>query len=92
PPGTPAASAPPVIASRVGQPPPEPANAVFATTDEARFYSVTQGLRVGVFGAWNGMARYVVGVGSASYARFNSREAALRDYTAAYNSGSVRYL
>ncbi|RXW17411.1 hypothetical protein EST38_g8433 [Candolleomyces aberdarensis] len=83
---------PPPLPSLVGQAPPEPENAVFTGLDDERFYSVTRGLRVSVFGAWNIISRFVIGVGGSSYSGFNSREAALRNYTTAYNEGSVSYL
>ncbi|KAF6750499.1 hypothetical protein DFP72DRAFT_851588 [Ephemerocybe angulata] len=70
------------------QPPPAPANAVF-TGPEERYYVITKGTRVGIFGGWQSTSPYVTGVASASFSRHRTIQTAFQAYETAYNRGSV---
>ncbi|KAF5340023.1 hypothetical protein D9611_012448 [Ephemerocybe angulata] len=82
---------------------PEPANAVFtgpggSTSElnllrvEDRYYVITKGIRVGVFGGWQSTSPYVTGVASASFSRHRTIQGAYQAYETAYNRGSVVYV
>ncbi|KAF6741493.1 hypothetical protein DFP72DRAFT_862130 [Ephemerocybe angulata] len=75
--------------SAAPQPAPSPTNAVFTGPDEERFYAITKGIRVGIFGGWQSTSPYVTGVASASYTRHRTLELAYQAYEAAYHRGSV---
>ncbi|KAF6753733.1 hypothetical protein DFP72DRAFT_848994 [Ephemerocybe angulata] len=71
------------------QQPPEPANAVFTGPGEDRYYVITKGIRVGVFGGWQSTSPYVTGVASASFSRHRTLQGAYQAYETAYLRGSV---
>ncbi|KAF6754842.1 hypothetical protein DFP72DRAFT_847839 [Ephemerocybe angulata] len=73
------------------QPAPAPANAVFAGPEE-RYYAITKGTRVGIFGGWQSTSPYVTGVASASFSRHRTIQTAYQAYETAYNRGSVMYV
>ncbi|KAF5318889.1 hypothetical protein D9611_014720 [Ephemerocybe angulata] len=73
-------------------PPPNPTNAVFTNSGEERYYVVTKGLRVGVFGGWPNTSPYVTGVASASFSRHRTLLSAYEAYVIAWNNGSVAYV
>ncbi|KAF6752561.1 hypothetical protein DFP72DRAFT_1070137 [Ephemerocybe angulata] len=71
--------------------PPEPSQAVF-TGDEERYYAITKGVRVGVFGGWPSTSPYVTGVASAAFSRHRTLQTAYKAYETAYTRGSVAYV
>ncbi|KAF6744780.1 hypothetical protein DFP72DRAFT_857081 [Ephemerocybe angulata] len=73
-------------------PPPAPLSAVFAGPGEERYYAVTKGIRVGLFGGWQVTSPYVTGVASASFIRHRTLQQAFLAYESAYNMGSVTYV
>ncbi|KAF6741463.1 hypothetical protein DFP72DRAFT_1073459 [Ephemerocybe angulata] len=73
-------------------PPPEPTRAVFTGPGADRYYVITKGVRVGVFGGWQITSPYVTGVAAASYSRHRTLQAAYQAYETAYNRGSVVYV
>ncbi|KAF6752344.1 hypothetical protein DFP72DRAFT_850142 [Ephemerocybe angulata] len=73
-------------------PPPAPLSAVFAGPGEERYYAVTKGIRVGLFGGWQVTSPYVTGVASASFSRHRTLQQAFLAYESAYNMGSVTYV
>ncbi|KAF5339988.1 hypothetical protein D9611_012418 [Ephemerocybe angulata] len=72
-------------------PPPTPPNAVYTDSSADRFYTVTRGIRVGVFGGWMNTSPNVTGVPAASYTRHRTLQAAYEAYVSAYNSGIVTH-
>ncbi|KAF5323916.1 hypothetical protein D9611_008315 [Ephemerocybe angulata] len=70
------------------QPAPAPMNAVF-TGPEERYYVITKGTRVGIFGGWQSTSPYVTGVASASFSRHCTLQTAFQAYETAFNRGSV---
>ncbi|KAJ2914687.1 hypothetical protein MD484_g5722, partial [Candolleomyces efflorescens] len=73
-------------------PVPLPPNAVYAPPGGSRYYTVTRGLRVGVFpGQWSSVSAYVTGVGSAVYERYPTLQEAYNAYVLAHAQGTVRY-
>ncbi|KAF6741134.1 hypothetical protein DFP72DRAFT_1084875 [Ephemerocybe angulata] len=67
-------------------------SAVFAGPGEERYYAVTKGIRVGLFGGWQVTSPYVTGVASASFSRHRTLQQAFLAYESAYNMGSVTYV
>ncbi|RXW15577.1 hypothetical protein EST38_g10272 [Candolleomyces aberdarensis] len=82
----------PGIHSIAGTSPPAPDQAIFTNTNAERFYVVSKGRRVGIFGGWVNTSPYVTGVGGAVYIRFSTMDAAVESYTRAFNAGLVSYL
>ncbi|KAJ2913843.1 hypothetical protein MD484_g6554, partial [Candolleomyces efflorescens] len=74
-----------------GTPIPTPDQAVYANADAARYYTVTRGLRVGVFEGWPRVSPYVTGVQRAVYSRHRTLQEAYDAYCIAYAHGAVRY-
>ncbi|KAF5340046.1 hypothetical protein D9611_012393 [Ephemerocybe angulata] len=79
-------------------PAPTPPNAVYTDSSVVtaaliadRFYTVTRGIRVGVFGGWMNTSPNVTGVPAASYTRHRTLQAAYEAYVSAYNSGIVTH-
>ncbi|KAF6741963.1 hypothetical protein DFP72DRAFT_1082885 [Ephemerocybe angulata] len=73
-------------------PAPAPANALFTEGGEDRYYVVTKGIRVGVFGGWPNTSPYVTGVASASFSRHRSIQSAYTAYVFAWSRGAVAYV
>ncbi|KAF5326563.1 hypothetical protein D9611_000751 [Ephemerocybe angulata] len=69
--------------------PPVPAQAVFTGVGEERYYVVTKGIRVGVFGGWANTSPYVTGVASASFSRHRTLQSAYTAYGYAWSRGAV---
>ncbi|KAF5328128.1 hypothetical protein D9611_015155 [Ephemerocybe angulata] len=78
--------------SATPQTPPQPLNAVFTGYGEERYYAITKGVRVGIYGGWQNTSPYVTGVASASFSRHRSLEAAFQAYEVAFNRGIVAYV
>ncbi|KAJ2913817.1 hypothetical protein MD484_g6596, partial [Candolleomyces efflorescens] len=74
-----------------GTPVPPPHQAVYANAGAARYYTVTRGLRVGVFEGWPRVSPFVTGVQRAVYSRHRTLQEAFDAYCVAYANGSVRY-
>ncbi|KAF5332089.1 hypothetical protein D9611_008020 [Ephemerocybe angulata] len=72
--------------------PPDPENAVFTGPGEDRYYVITKGVRVGVFGGWQSTSPYVTAVPSASFSRHRTLQTAYQAYETAYQRGSVMYV
>ncbi|KAF5324055.1 hypothetical protein D9611_008340 [Ephemerocybe angulata] len=73
-------------------PAPEPDDALFASPGEDRYYCVSKGIRVGVFGGWHNTSPYVTGVASASFNRHRTIQAAFAAYEDAYARGFACYV
>ncbi|KAF6742584.1 hypothetical protein DFP72DRAFT_860363 [Ephemerocybe angulata] len=73
-------------------PPPAPTNAVFASPGEERYYIISKGIRVGVFGGWANTSPYVTGVASASFGRHRTLLSAYEAYVSAWSKGAVAYV
>ncbi|KAF5332199.1 hypothetical protein D9611_008035 [Ephemerocybe angulata] len=73
-------------------PVPPPAEAVFTEGGEERYYVVSKGIHVGVFGGWPNTSPYVTGVASASFSRHRSIQSAYTAYVFAWSRGAVAYV
>ncbi|KAJ3503688.1 hypothetical protein NMY22_g18161 [Coprinellus aureogranulatus] len=73
-------------------PPPHPDHALHAHVGSDRFYVVTKGLRLGVFGSWAATCPYVNGIKGASYTRCSSLYSAFAGYKDAYDAFLVNYV
>ncbi|KAF5339871.1 hypothetical protein D9611_009057 [Ephemerocybe angulata] len=72
-------------------PPPAPESAVYAGNGCERYYTVTRGIRVGVFGDWMSTSPFVTGVPAASFTRHRSLIAAYEAYVTAHGRGFVTH-
>ncbi|KAF5319835.1 hypothetical protein D9611_012822 [Ephemerocybe angulata] len=72
-------------------PPPAPESAVYAGNGCERYYTVTRGIRVGVFGDWMSTSPFVTGVSAASFTRHRSLIAAYEAYVTAHGRGFVTH-
>ncbi|KAF5316974.1 hypothetical protein D9611_003465 [Ephemerocybe angulata] len=71
--------------------PPAPESAVYTGAGPDRFFTVTRGLRVGVFGGWMDTSPYVTGVSGASYSRHRTLHSAYEAYVKAYGRGIITH-
>ncbi|KAF5320439.1 hypothetical protein D9611_010733 [Ephemerocybe angulata] len=72
--------------------PPAPESAVYTGEGPDRFFTVTRGIRLGVFGGWMDTSPYVTGVPAASYSRHRTLQSAYEAYVKAHGRGIVRYV
>ncbi|KAF5326560.1 hypothetical protein D9611_000752 [Ephemerocybe angulata] len=72
-------------------PVPAPQVAVYTANDCERYYTVTRGIRVGVFGDWMNTSPFVTGVPAASYTRHRTLLAAYEAYVKAFGRGFVTH-
>ncbi|KAF5340704.1 hypothetical protein D9611_007335 [Ephemerocybe angulata] len=72
-------------------PAPAPEVAVYTANDCKRYYTVTRGIRVGVFGDWMNTSPFVTGVPAASYTRHRTLLAAYEAYVKAFGRGFVTH-
>ncbi|KAJ3528742.1 hypothetical protein NMY22_g9284 [Coprinellus aureogranulatus] len=68
-------------------PVPDPLRAVFTVPGGERYYAVTRGVRVGVFGGWLNTTAYVTGVPNAAYSKHSTIEPAYDAYCEAFKNG-----
>ncbi|TEB25841.1 hypothetical protein FA13DRAFT_1796156 [Coprinellus micaceus] len=73
-------------------PVPLPVDTIFAKPNQAHYYAVTKGIRVGVFTGWQNTSPYVTGVSGAVYARCANLHIAFAAYSEAFGRGAVRYI
>ncbi|KAJ3504614.1 hypothetical protein NMY22_g17860 [Coprinellus aureogranulatus] len=74
-----------------GTAPPIPAEAIYCVEGATRYYTITRGLRVGVYEGWQNVAPYVVGVANASYSKHSTLMAAYQAYITTYDKTFVIY-